>query len=252
MQIEGIWVPCAIFAQEKKSIMSRQQKILVVDDESTLCEVLKMNLELDGYAVDTAYSAEEALALDLSVYDLLLLDVMMGDISGIAMARIIKKNAALADIPIIFCTARDADADMIEGLETGADDYVTKPYNIRNLMLRVRSVLRRSARRPTEADRSSAPSLSFEGLTVDTAAKHCTVDGMPVKLPRKEFEILCLLLANPDKIFTREEILGRIWPEEIVVLPRVVDVNITRLRSKIGPYGKHIVTRSGYGYGFEE
>ena len=141
---------------------------------------------------------------------------------------------------------------MIEGLETGADDYVTKPYNIRNLMLRVRSVLRRSAGRPSEADRSSVQSLSFEGLTVDTEAKHCTVDGEPVRLPRKEFEILCLLLANPGKIFTREEILGRIWPEQIVVLPRVVDVNITRLRSKIGPYGKHIVTRSGYGYGFEE
>lgn len=252
MPIEAIWVLSAIFAQEKKLIMSRQQKILVVDDEATLCEVLKINLELEGYAVDTACCAEEALALDLSVYDLLLLDVMMGDISGIAMARIIKKNAALADIPIIFCTARDTDTDMIEGLETGADDYVTKPYNIRNLMLRVRSVLRRSAGHPTEADRSSAPALSFEGLAIDTEAKHCTVDGMPVKLPRKEFEILCLLLANPGKIFTREEILGRIWPEAIVVLPRVVDVNITRLRSKIGHYGKHIVTRSGYGYGFEE
>lgn len=164
--------------------MSPRQRILVVDDEATLCEVLKMNLELEGYAVDTACSAEEALALDLSVYDLLLLDVMMGDISGIAMARIIKKNTSLADIPIIFCTARDADADMIEGLETGADDYVTKPYNIRNLMLRVRSVLRRSAGRPSDADRSSVPSLSFEGLTVDTEAKHCTVDGEPVRLPQ--------------------------------------------------------------------
>lgn len=225
------------------------KKILVVDDETTLCDVLRLNLELEGYAVDTAYSAEEALAMNLSDYSLILLDIMMGEISGLQMARIIKKNPALAKIPIIFCTAKDSEDDMITGLDIGADDYISKPYSVRSVLARVKTVLRRVSG-PTETP-ASDECLSFEGLVVNTQLKRCTVDGTEVRMPRKEFEMLCLLLSNPGKIFSREDFLKRIWPEEIVVVERVVDVNITRLRSKLGRYGKMIVTRSGYGYGWQ-
>lgn len=223
-------------------------KILVVDDEATLCDTLKFNLEIEGYEVDTAYSAEEAMTLDLKQYDLILLDIMMGEKSGFDMARAMKKDPQLARVPIIFCTARDTEDDMVTGLNLGADDYIAKPYSIRNVLARVRTVLRRTSQHETAASESPT---SFEGLSVDPSLKRCTVDGTEVRLPRKEFEILCLLLSNRGRIFSREEILGRIWPEEVVVIDRVVDVNITRLRSKIGRYGKMIVTRSGYGYGFK-
>lgn len=223
-------------------------KILVVDDEATLCDTLKFNLEIEGYEVDTAYSAEEAMTLDLKQYDLILLDIMMGEKSGFDMARAMKKDPQLARVPIIFCTARDTEDDMVAGLNLGADDYIAKPYSIRNVLARVRTVLRRTSQHETAASENPT---SFEGLSVDPSLKRCTVDGTEVRLPRKEFEILCLLLSNRGRIFSREEILGRIWPEEVVVIDRVVDVNITRLRSKIGRYGKMIVTRSGYGYGFK-
>lgn len=223
-------------------------KILVVDDETTLCDTLKFNLEIEGYEVDTAYSAEEAMALDLKRYDLILLDIMMGEKSGFDMARAMKKDPRLAGVPIIFCTARDSEDDMVAGLNLGADDYIAKPYSIRNVLARVRTVLRRTSQHEPAASESPT---SFEGLSVDPTLKRCTVDGTEVRLPRKEFEILCLLLSNRGRIFSREEILDRIWPEQVVVIDRVVDVNITRLRSKIGRYGKMIVTRSGYGYGFK-
>lgn len=224
-------------------------RLLVVDDEPTLCDTLKFNLELEGFAVDTAYSAEEAITLPLADYSLILLDVMMGEISGFKLAKIIKESPKLAHIPIIFCTAKDSEDDMVSGLQLGGDDYITKPYSIRNVIARVNAVLRRTAGAAQLADSGSV--LSCGGLSVDSVQKKCIVDGMEVRLPRKEFEILSLLLANPGKIFSRGEILGRIWPEDVVVLERVVDVNVTRLRSKIGKYGRFIVSRSGYGYVFD-
>lgn len=228
--------------------MNDSTKILVVDDEETLCEVLRFNLEAEGYAVDTALSAEEALAMDLTSYSLILLDIMMGEISGTQLASILKRNTSTARIPIIFCTAKDAEEDMVGGLDLGADDYITKPYSIRNVLARVRSVLRRTA--PDEGLRPENAALTFRGLSVYPESKICTVNGREVKMPRKEFEILLILLRNPDRIFSREEILRRVWPDEVIVLDRVVDVNITRLRSKLGKYGKNIVTKPGYGYGF--
>lgn len=227
--------------------MSRQ-RILVVDDEETLCEALRFNLEAEGFEVETAFSAEQALAMPLESFDLFLLDIMMGEISGVQLARIIKANPATAAIPIIFCTARDSEDDMVEGLDLGADDYISKPYSLRNVMARVRSVLRRSAGSTRLS--GSQPQISFGGLTVDPARKMCTVDDRELRLPRKEFEILLKLISNIGVVFSREELLREIWPEEVVVLDRVVDVNITRLRRKLGPYGRYITTRSGYGYGF--
>lgn len=228
--------------------MNNTVKILVVDDEETLCEALRFNLEAEGYTVDTALSAEEALTLDLSAYSLILLDIMMGEISGTQLASILKKNKATTHIPIIFCTAKYAEDDMVKGLDLGADDYITKPYSIRNVLARVRTVLRRTMPVNNAAAKDSL--ISYKGISVCPKSKSCTVDGCDIKIPRKEFEILMMMLQNPGRVFSRNEILSRVWPEEVVVLDRVVDVNITRLRSKLGKYGKCIVTKPGYGYGF--
>ena len=228
--------------------MSR--KLLIVDDEETLCEALRFNFEAEGYEVATANSAEEVLSMDISDCDLILLDIMMGDISGTQLAKILKSNPATASIPIIFCTAKDAEDDMIDGLELGADDYIVKPYTLRNVIARVRAVLRRTVAATTPSRPDDPDKVSFEGLTVIPSRKLCLVDGEEVRLPRKEFEILLKMLGNIGRIFSREELLKEIWPDEVVVLDRVVDVNITRIRQKIGRYGSHIKTRSGYGYGF--
>ena len=188
-------------------------RILVVDDEEDLCEILKFNLEIEGYEVDTAFSAEEALKKDLSVYQLLLLDVMMGEISGFKMASILRKEESTADIPIIFLTAKDTENDMLTGFNLGADDYISKPFSIRQVVARVKAVLRRT----TDKEKNETNEL----------------------------------LENKGNVFSREEILSRIWKDEVYVLDRTIDVNITRLRKKIGPYGKNIVTRLGFGYCFE-
>ena len=227
------------------------ERILIVDDEETLCEVLKINLENEGYDVDTALSAEEALMLDLKKYSLILLDIMMGEISGIKMAKMMKADVTTANIPIIFCTARDSEDDMVMGLNLGADDYIMKPYTIRNVIARVKSVLRRtSGQKIAAAPADNSQILKVEGLELDLEFKRCTVDGVEVKLARKEFELLAYLITNRGKICSREQILSHIWSDEVVVLDRTIDVNITRLRSKIGVYGSYIVTRSGFGYGF--
>ena len=228
------------------------ERILIVDDEETLCEVLKLNLENEGYDVDIAFSAEQALMLDLKNYSLILLDIMMGEISGIKMAKMLKAKVTTADIPIIFCTARDSEDDMVMGLNLGADDYITKPYTIRNVIARVKSVLRRSSHKGNHVTIDKPNVLQVEGLQLDLEFKRCLVDGTEVKLAKKEFELLAYLLSHRGKICSREQILGRVWSDEVVVLDRTIDVNITRLRSKIGAYGSYIVTRSGYGYGFRD
>ena len=225
------------------------KRLLVVDDEDTLCEALRFNLEAEGYAVDTAGSAEEVLAMDVSGYDLLLLDIMMGEISGIQLAKILKANPATASIPIIFCTAKDAEDDMVDGLELGADDYIVKPYSLRNVLARVKTVLRRTSGDKQKAEHDN-DKVAYEGLIIIPSGKHCIVDGEDVVLPKKEFEILLKLVRNVGRVFTREELLKEIWCDDVNVFERVVDVNITRIRQKIGRYGSLIKSRSGYGYGF--
>ena len=229
------------------------ERILIVDDEETLCEVLKLNLENEGYDVDIAFSAEEALTFDLRSYSLILLDIMMGEISGIKMAKMLKADVTTANIPIIFCTARDTEDDMVMGLNLGADDYIMKPYTIRNVIARVKSVLRRTAGYKGQTTQTeNTHILEVEGLKLDLEFKRCTVDGVEVKLARKEFELLAYLISHRGKILSREQILSKVWSDEVVVLDRTIDVNITRVRSKIGSYGSHIVTRSGFGYGFRD
>ena len=222
-------------------------RILVVDDEEDLCEILKFNLEMEGYTVDTAYSAEEALKLDITQYNLLLLDVMMGEISGFKMARMLKANKDTAEIPIIFITAKDTENDTITGFNLGADDYISKPFSLREVIMRVKAVLRRTAGVQIKEEEQ----LQYKGLVINIPQKKVTIDGEETSLTKKEFEILLLLLQNQGRVFSREDILAKVWNDEVYVLDRTIDVNITRLRKKIGSYGKYIVTRLGSGYCFE-
>lgn len=237
-------------------------RILVVDDEESLCEIIKFNLEKEGYDVTTAFSAEEALSLNLGEYDLMILDVMMGELSGFGLARILRKRPETAETPIIFCTALDSEADMIKGLDIGADDYISKPFSLATVLARVRSVLRRSKRTITLSATADTPKaeeeqqtddsiIRFETLVVNDRDKSCHIDDQEIQLTRKEFDILALLLSNRGSILSREQIMKRVWSEEVVVLDRTIDVNITRLRKKLGIYGNHIITRTGYGYGFK-
>jgi DNA-binding response OmpR family regulator len=223
-------------------------KILVVDDEEDLCEILKFNLEIEGYHVDTAFSAEEALKKDLTSYQLLLLDVMMGEISGFKMASILRNDNRLSHIPIIFLSAKDTENDMLTGFNLGADDYISKPFSIRQVIARIKAVLRRTIDKEKTQEHEF---LQYETLSLDTKRIKATIDGQEISLTKKEFEILKLLLTNKGNVFSREEILSHIWKDEVYVLDRTIDVNITRLRKKIGNYGKNIVTRLGFGYCFE-
>ena len=226
-------------------------RILVVDDEESLCEILKFNLEREGYDVVTKQSAEEVLTIDLVGFDLIILDVMMGELSGFGLAGILRKRNDTADIPIIFCSALDSEADKIKGFDMGADDYISKPFSVAEVLARVRSVLRRT-RRTSATQTIDESIITYKGLEVNTMRKRCMVDGEEVALTRKEFDILVLLLTSPGTILSREQIMKRVWSDEVVVLDRTIDVNITRMRKKLGEYGNHIITRTGYGYGFEE
>ena len=224
-------------------------RILVVDDEEDLCEILQFNLETEGYLVDVAYSAEEAMKKKITDYNLLLLDVMMGEISGFKMARTLNENPKTAVIPIIFLTAKDSETDRLTGFNIGADDYISKPFSIREVLARVKAVIRRveSSKTPVKVQQ-----LSYEELVMSLDNKKVLLEGVEIPFTKKEFEILRLFLSNKNRVFSREEMLTRVWSDEVIVLDRTIDVNITRLRKKIGPYGKNIVTRLGYGYCFEE
>ncbi len=212
--------------------MNTNYRILVVDDEEDLCDILKFNLENEGYEVETANSAEEALKMDLTKFHLLLLDVMMGEISGFKMAKMLKQVRETRDIPIIFLTARDTENDAVTGFTLGADDYISKPFSLREVQMRIKAVLRRTA--PQQA--VPAAYIGFKELKLDLNTL---------------FEILRLLLENEGRVFSRAEILRRIWNNDAEVLDRTVDVNITRLRKKLDGYGKFVVTRLGYGYCFD-
>ncbi len=240
-------------------------RILVVDDEQDICEILQFNLETEGYEVMTANSAEEALEIIHSPenegeneFSLIMLDVMMGEISGFKMARILKADPEKAHIPIIFITALDNEDDTVKGLNIGADDYISKPLSMKEVKARVKAVIRRTSKMPRVAAENALDEdsdnniVTFEGLTLDTGKKAVTVDGTEVNFTKLEFELLALLMENPGKVYSREKILARIWPRDTYVTDRTVDVNITRIRKKIGNYGKCVKTRFGFGYLFEQ
>lgn len=230
---------------------SKPYHILVVDDESDLCEILSFNLETEGYKVTTATSAEEALQLDLSGFDLLLLDVMMEGMSGFAMARQLKQDEATARIPIIFLTARDAENDIVTGFNLGADDYISKPFSIREVMVRIMAVLRRTSV-AVHAEASQAHVLEYQSLVLNTDNKKVSVDGREIAFTRIEYELLELLLKERGHVFSRADLIQQVWPSDVLVLDRTVDVNMARIRKKIGRYASNIVTRQGFGYYFEE
>jgi len=220
----------------------KRHTILVVDDEPDLCDILRFNLEDAGYTVHTAHSASEALAFGVTNADLILLDVMMPGMDGFALARRLKAAPATAQIPIIFLTARDSEEDTVSGLDLGADDYIAKPFSIREVLARVAAVLRRV---PETGHGAGAP------LALDTTAKTLLIDGQPVPLTRTEYELLDLFLKSPGKIFSRASLLAAVWPEDVIVTERTVDVNITRIRKKLGPYADRLRTRSGFGYYYD-
>lgn len=223
-------------------------RILVVDDEEDLCEILKFNLETEGYEVETTNSAEEALSKDIPSFQLLLLDVMMGGMSGFAMAKKLKEDPVTAPIPIVFLTAKDTENDTVTGFNLGGDDYISKPFSIREVLVRIRAVLRRTHEKEKIEE---SQILNYQGLMMNLDKKTVSVEGNNVPFTKTEFELLHLLLNEKGKVFSRQELINRVWPRDVMVLDRTVDVNITRLRRKIGPYAKYVVTRLGFGYYFD-
>lgn len=229
-------------------IMDDIKKILVVDDEEDICEILKFNLENSGFVVDTANSGGEALAMTQEEYSLFLLDVMMEDMSGFSLAAQLRKRPELQSIPIIFITARNGENDVLTGFNIGADDYICKPFRISEVIARVKAVLKRKVQPVT----ASLPgnTWSYGELLLDNDTKRAYISGNDISLTKNEFEVLSLLMNRPGKVFSREEILARVWSNDVNVLERSVDVNMTRLRKKLGVYTNNIVSRSGYGYCF--
>lgn len=233
-----------------------QVRILVVDDEESICEILKYNLEKEGYDVDTAYSAEEALTMDISSYSLMIVDIMMDRLSGFDLVKKLKNSAATENIPVIFCSALSSEDDTVMGLNIGADDYITKPFVIGVVLAKVRAVLRRSkVSRKIEYNIEKGnyePDIVYKTLRIDRNEKQCYIGGKPVRLTRNEFDILLFFLEHRNRIHSREDLLRNVWPNDTVVTKRTIDVNIARLRGKLGEYGQNIATRVGFGYGFKE
>jgi DNA-binding response OmpR family regulator len=235
-----------------------KKRILVVDDERDICEILSFNLENEGYRVETVGSAEEAIAAlgtggtggpaggaGAGNCDLILLDVMMGGMSGYHLAERLRRGGNTT--PIIFLTARDTENDMLTGFSVGGDDYISKPFSLKEVSARVKAVLKRSAE---EAAPAAGERLTVGDMTMDLATKELSITGEPVPLTKTEFEILALLAANPERLFSREAIIDRLWKDAPYTTERTVDVHITRLRKKLGPRATWISSKAGYGYRF--
>lgn len=234
-------------------------RILVIDDEEDVTEILKFNLEKEGYDVDCAYSAEEALDMDLGLYQLFMVDIMMDQLSGYDFAKRVRNVTETEQTPILFCSALTDEDAVVKGLNIGADDYVTKPFVIGEVLARVRAILRRTGAqfKRTTADIEAEQGIyetdiTFKGLRIDRNDKECYLDNEPVTLTRTEFDILLFFLTHRNRIYSREEIIRNVWGDEVVVSQRTIDTNITRLRKKLGDYDKYIITRQGFGYGFKE
>lgn len=225
-------------------IQNNKLRILIVDDEPDICEILEFNLENEGFEIDLAESAEEAMEKLTDSHRLILLDVMMGGMSGFRMAEKLRKSGN--NIPIIFLTAKDTENDMLTGFSIGGDDYISKPFSIKEVIARIKTVLKRM-----NVQHDPSPSVLRVGdLYVDVEKKTVMIDNSYVDLTKTEYEILVLFLENEHKLFTREAILNKVWRSGEIVLDRTVDVHITRLRKKIGIYGNCIINRTGYGYSF--
>ncbi len=222
-------------------------RILIVDDEEDLCEILQFNLEGEGFETEVAYSAEEALTKDMASFHLILLDVMMGEMSGFKLAKLLRKEQKLS-VPIIFITAKTAENELLTGFSLGADDYITKPFSVKEVIVRVKAVLKRSALE----DRPEQSTLSVDELVVNLKKRKVKIGKKELELTRKEFEILSMLLKSEGYCFSREEILDRVWDDNTIVSKRTIDVHVAHLRKKLGSYGEYIRNKQGYGYTFEK
>jgi DNA-binding response OmpR family regulator len=223
-----------------------KKRILVVDDERDICEILSFNLENEGYEVETAFSAEEAIAILSPHHDLILLDVMMGGMSGYHLAEKLRREGNL--VPIIFLTAKDTENDMLTGFSVGGDDYISKPFSLKEVSARVKAVLKRAPEEPENQE--TAERLTVGDMTLDISAKELSIGSEKISLTKTEFEILALLAQNPTRIFSREEIIDRLWKDAPYTTERTVDVHITRLRKKMGERASWISSKAGYGYRF--
>ena len=249
----------------------KREKILVIDDEEALCDILRFNLEKDGYNVDTALSAEEALEMDLHKYDLFIVDIMMDNLSGFDFAKIVRDKPGLEETPMIFCSALVGEDDKVMGLNMGGDDYITKPFAINEVLARVRAVLRRAqvvnqakqasmmsydktavhTNPDVDSSNNMQPDLVYKDLRMDQNSKECTINGNVIDLTRTEYDLLHFFLTHRGRVYSRAEIINNVW-SATVVSDRTIDANVTRLRKKLGEYGSCIETRTGFGYAFKE
>ena len=232
-------------------------KILVIDDEEALCEILKFNLEKEGYEVDCAYSAEEALEMNLNDSSLFMVDIMMDKLSGYDFAKAIRNRQDTETTPILFCSALSGEDFVVKGLNIGADDFVTKRFLRGVVFAGVGGGLRRAGASPkreavAKNDSIYESDITFHDLRIDRNDKVCLLAGERLQLTRTEFDILLFFLTHQNRIYSREEIIQNVWGDDVVVTERTIDTNITRLRKKLGSYDKYIVTRQGFGYGFKE
>lgn len=227
-------------------MITKGKSILIIDDEEDLCEILQYNLNNAGFITDVAHSSEEALKLPLGEYNLLLLDIMMGPMSGFKLADLLRKEMK-NNVPIIFLTAKDTENDLLTGFSLGADDYISKPFSINELTARVKAVLKRTHQENSKKDAV----IKVRDIELDTVRKRLIINEERIELTKKEYEILKILLDNQGKIFSREDLLNLVWGKDVIVTERTIDVNITRLRTKLGGFGPYLRNKTGYGYYFE-
>lgn len=222
-------------------------KILIVDTDSMSCELLQFRFESEGFHTDIMSDGEKALLTDLSQYSIILVDLMNLPFNGFMFTRAVKRNPDAFNVPVIIISPLTSEDHVVEGLDAGADDYITKPYSTRELIARVRSVVRR---RMMMSVRRASKEIRFEGLVLDLGAGTVTLDGQRLNLTRTEYLILAMFLRNRNSFFERGEIRHEAWEDDSDISDRAVDTNISRLRKKIGDYGRHIINRHGFGYGF--
>lgn len=227
-----------------------EYRILIVDDEEDICEILKFNLQDNNTDVKTLHSAEEVLKEDINEYDILLLDVMMEGLSGFQLADKLRKDLNI-DIPIIFITAKDSENDMLTGFNLGGDDYISKPFSVKEVSARVKAVLKRQSHK-NQKNKEQEQYINIEKLCIDTVKKTLKINNTPIKLTKKEYDILLLLISKNGNLLSRDEILNKVWQEDSYVSARTVDVHIARLRKKLEQYGPYIRNRSGFGYCFSK
>ena len=234
---------------QRTTLTTMHPTILVVDDEKDILELLKYNLEKDGYRVLTAQNGKEALKLARQNPELVVLDIMMPELDGWEVCKAIRKDPLTSKIPIIILTARDSEVDEVVGLELGADDYITKPVKVRTFLARVRRTLKP---RDVDLDQVASDVLTIGELAIHVNNYMVKIRGKELHLPKKEFEVLLFLARHPERVIKRETLLNEIWGHDVYVVDRTIDVHIRKIREKLGDLAAHIETVKGVGYRFKK